>query len=142
MAQLSMSRPARAVRRAQDALARRARNAAIIAAALPLLAAGATGPYDGTWQGASQGSMGAGCDTRTAAAFAVDGERVTGEEVIAEGSAMPAGRFPIDGTVAADGAFRGTVGRWDARGRFGGDAFDGDYEFGACTMLMRLTRIR
>lgn len=44
------------------------------------------------------------------------------------------------GTIAGDGAFTGKVGDGDARGKFSGDAFEGDYEFGACTMLMRLTR--
>lgn len=53
---------------------------------------------------------------------------------------MPAGRYPIRGTLSADGAFAGTVGDWDAKGGFGAGGFEGDYEFGSCTMLMHLTR--
>lgn len=117
-------------------------SAAIIIAAFPLVAAGAAGPYDGNWQGSSKGSMGGGCATSSAAAFAVQGDQVTGEDVLSEGSFMPAGRFPIRGTVAGDGTFTGTVDGWAAKGKFSGTAFDGDYEFGPCTMLMHLVRTR
>jgi hypothetical protein len=100
----------------------------------------AAGPYDGTWRGASIGSYGFGCSTRTVASVLVQGDQVTGEDVISPGSFMPAGRFPIRGGVAADGSVKGDVGDWSLRGKFSSDSFDGDYEFGQCTMIMRLKR--
>jgi hypothetical protein len=142
MSKALVPRPARSFRRTRCPIVRLSLAGAVVAAALLPAAAGAAGPYEGHWQGASNGSMGAGCGTMTAAALAVQGDRVTGEDVISEGSVMPAGRFPIRGTIAEDGAFAGTVGAWDAKGKFSGDVFEGDYEFGSCTMLMRLTRAR
>jgi hypothetical protein len=111
-------------------------------AALPVDAAAAAGPYEGTWRGSSTATSGPGCSTTTTAAVVVQGDRVTGEDIIVADSAMPPGRHAIQGTVASDGAFTGTVGDWDARGQFSGDAFSGDYEFGFCTMTMRLSRVR
>jgi hypothetical protein len=113
-----------------------------LAAALLPAAAGAAGPYDGSWRGASIGSFGPGCGVTTAASLAVNGGKVTGEDVIPEAGFMPAGRFAITGSIAADGVFAGRVGDWQARGRFAGDAFSGDYEFGPCTMLMHLGRVK
>jgi len=97
-------------------------------------------PPDGVWQGGSTGTFGAGCYIRTTARFAVREHEATGEDVIPEGSAMPAGRFAIRGMVAGDGGFAGSVGAWPLKGRFSGDSFEGDYEFGGCTMIMRLRR--
>jgi hypothetical protein len=102
----------------------------------------AAGPYDGTWRGASIGSYGFGCSTTTAASFMVQGDQVMGKDEISPGSFMPAGQFPIRGSVAADGSVKGDVGDWSLRGKFSGDSFDGDYEFGQCTMIMRLKRAR
>ncbi len=116
--------------------------AAIGAALLPFAASNAAGAFDGTWRGASSGSYGFGCSTTTVASLIVRGDQVTGEDVISPGSFMPAGRFPIRGSVAADGSVKGDVGDWSLRGRFSGDSFDGDYEFGQCTMIMRLQRVR
>jgi hypothetical protein len=112
---------------------------ALAAALLPTLAV-AAGSYDGSWRGASTGTLGAGCTVATVASLRVEGGRATGEDVIPDGSFMPAGRFAIEGAVAADGSFSGRVGDWDARGKFSGDAFSGDYEFGPCTMVMQLRR--
>jgi hypothetical protein len=105
-------------------------------------AASAAGPYEGSWRGASIATSGPGCSTTTTAAVTVQGDRVAGEDIIVPGSAMPPGRHAIQGNVASDGSFTGTVGDWDARGTFGSDSFSGDYEFGFCTMTMRLSRVR
>ena len=120
----------------------RLRLALALAAALLPVTAVAAGPYDGSWRGASTGTLGGGCSVTTVAGLTVEGGRATGEDVIPDGSFMPAGRFAISGTVAADGAFAGRVGDWDASGKFSGNSFTGDYEFGACTMIMRLRRAR
>jgi hypothetical protein len=114
----------------------------VLTAALQFGTACAAGPYEGTWQGSSKGAHGPGCGTATAATMVIQGDRVVGEDAISAGSAMPAGRFAIQGNISRDGAFSGKVGEWGARGKFSDDAFDGDYEFGACTMLMHLNRIK
>lgn len=126
-------------RRHRRALARQG-FAVALAVALTSVGAGAAGPYDGIWRGASIGSLGAGCTVTTSATLTVEDGRVSGEDVIPAGSFMPAGGFAIRGTVAPDGTFTGVVGDWDARGKFSPDAFSGDYEFGPCTMLMHLNR--
>jgi hypothetical protein len=114
----------------------------ILVVALQSCSAYAAGSYEGTWQGSSKGTLGPGCGTTTAATMVVQGDRVVGEDAISAGSAMPTGRFAIRGNVSTDGAFSGNVGEWGAKGKFAGDTFDGDYEFGSCTMLMHLTRIK
>ena len=119
---------------------------AVLASALAWLllggAAAAAGAFDGSWQGISVGSYGAGCSTRTVASFAVQADQVSGEDAISPGSFMPAGKFPIRSSVAADGTVKGSVGDWSLRGKFTGDSFEGDYEFGQCTMIMRLRRVQ
>lgn len=100
----------------------------------------AAGPHDGLWRGASVGSYGPGCGTTTAASFTVQGDQLMGEDVISPGSFMPAGKYPIHASIAGDGSVKGDVGDWSLRGKFSGDSFDGDYEFGPCTMLMKLKR--
>jgi hypothetical protein len=111
-------------------------------ASLLIAVAAAAGAFDGNWQGVSVGSYGPGCSTRTAASFAVRADQVSGEDLISPGSFMPAGSFPVSGTIAADGTLKGSVGDWSLRGKFSGDSFEGDYEFGQCTMIMRLQRVK
>jgi hypothetical protein len=112
--------------------------ASISAVVLSVGGSNAAGPDDGTWRGASVGSFGPGCATTTATSFVVQGDRLTGEDVISPGSFMPAGRFPLHASITGDGNVRGSVGDWSLRGKLSGDSFEGDYEFGPCTMIMRL----
>ena len=110
------------------------------ALALSIAAANAADIHDGMWRGASRVRWGVGCSITTSTTLVVRGAQVEGEEVIPPDSFLPAGKFPIRGTIATDGAFRGDVGDWPLRGKFAGDSFEGDYEFGQCTMIMRLRR--
>ena len=119
-------------------------NLTMVALAL-VLAAGATDAadsHDGTWRGASTVRWGVGCSVTTATTFVVRGAQVEGDEVIPPDSFLPAGKFAIRGSIAADGAFKGDIGDWPLRGKFAGDSFEGDYEFGQCTMIMRLRRVQ
>ena len=101
-----------------------------IALALFADAASAAGSYDGTWRGAST-------------MVVVRGAQIDGTETIPPDSFLPAGEHPIRGAISADGgAFQGSVGDWPFRGKFAGDSFEGDYEFGQCTMVMRLQRVK
>jgi hypothetical protein len=102
----------------------------------------AAGSYDGTWSGASTMRWGVGCSITTSTSVVVRGSQVEGEEAIPPASFLPAGKFPIRGTIIADGGFRGEIGDWPLRGKFTGASFEGDYEFGQCTMIMRLQRVR
>ena len=111
-----------------------------LALALSTAAASAADSYDGMWRGASTMKYGVGCSITTSTTLVVHGAQVEGEEAIPPDSFLPAGKLPIRGTVAADGAFRGDIGEWPLRGKFAGDSFEGDYEFGPCTMIMRLRR--
>jgi hypothetical protein len=117
-------------------------NFATVALALALAGGAANGAdsYDGTWRGATTVRWGVGCTITTSTTFVVRGAQVEGEEAIPRDSFLPAGKFPIRGTIATDGAFKGDVGDWPLHGRFAGDSFEGDYEFGQCTMVMRLKR--
>ena len=74
------------------------------------------------------------------ASFIVQGDQLTGEDTISPGSFMPAGKYPIHASIAGDGSVKGAVGDWSLRGKFSDGSFDGDYEFGPCTMLMKLKR--
>jgi hypothetical protein len=133
-----MSRRRHSIGRFADVLAL----ATALAGLLTTGVAAAMGAFDGNWQGASVGSYGAGCSTRTVASLVVRADQVSGEDTISRGSFMPAGTFSIRGTVAADGTAKGSVGDWSLRGKFTGDSFEGDYEFGQCTMIMRLQRVK
>jgi hypothetical protein len=113
---------------------------AALALALATGATNAADSYDGTWHGASTMRWGVGCSVTTSTTFVVRGGQVDGEESIPHDSFLPPGKFVIRGTIAADGAFRGDIGDWPLRGKFAGDSFEGDYEFGQCTMIMRLRR--
>ena len=115
-------------------------NFATVALALSIAAASAAGSYDGTWRGATTVRWGVGCSIMTSTTLVVRGAQVEGEETIPPDSFLPAGKFPIRGTIGADGAFEGDIGEWPLRGKFAGDSFEGDYEFGQCTMIMRLKR--
>jgi hypothetical protein len=114
----------------------------VLAAALSAGAANAADSYDGTWRGASTMKWGVGCSITTSTTLAVRGVQVEGEETIPPASFLPPGKFPIHGTITADGAFKGEIGDWPLRGKFTSDAFEGDYEFGQCTMIMRLQRVK
>ena len=115
-------------------------NFATVALALSIAAASAAGSYDGTWHGATTVRWGVGCSIMTSTTLVVRGAQVEGEETIPPDSFLPAGKFPIRGTIGADGAFEGDIGEWPLRGKFAGDSFEGGYEFGQCTMIMRLKR--
>jgi hypothetical protein len=112
------------------------------ALALSAGAAYAADSYDGTWRGASTMRWGVGCSITTSTSFVVRGSQVEGEEAIPPASFLPTGKFPIRGTIFADGGFKGGIGDWPLGGKFIGDSFEGDYEFGQCTMIMRLQRVR
>jgi hypothetical protein len=118
------------------------RTAWALASAVVLVAAAtnAADSYDGTWRGASTVRWGAGCSITTSTTIVVHGGQAEGEEAVPPASFLPAGKFPIHGAIAADGSFKGDVGDWPLRGKFTGDSFEGDYEFGQCTMIMRLRR--
>lgn len=113
---------------------------AALALALSATVANAAGGYDGRWRGASTVRWGVGCSITTSTTFVVRGTQVEGAETIPPESFLPAGQFAIRGIIAADGAFKGDIGEWPLRGKFAGDSFTGDYEFGQCTMIMRLRR--
>jgi hypothetical protein len=114
-----------------------------IALALFADAASAAGSYDGTWRGASTMRYGVGCAITTSTMVVVRGAQIDGTETIPPDSFLPAGEHPIRGAISADGgAFQGSVGDWPFRGKFAGDSFEGDYEFGQCTMVMRLQRVK
>jgi hypothetical protein len=114
---------------------------AALALALSATVANAADSYDGRWRGASTIRWGVGCSITTSTTFVVRGTQVEGEEAIPPDSFLPAGQFAIRGTIAADGTFKGDIGEWPIRGKFAGDSFEGDYEFGQCTMIMRLKRM-
>jgi hypothetical protein len=113
---------------------------ALVALALSAGAANAADSYDGTWRGASTMRWGVGCSITTSTTLAVRDAQVEGEETIPPASFLPPGKFSIRGTIAADGAFKGEIGDWPLRGKFTADSFEGNYEFGQCTMIMRLQR--
>jgi hypothetical protein len=114
----------------------------VLALALSAGTANAADSYDGTWRGASTMKWGVGCSITTSTSFVARGAQVEGEEAIPPASFLPPGKFPIRGTITADSAFKGEIGDWPLRGKFTDDSFEGDYEFGQCTMIMRLQRVR
>lgn len=93
-------------------------------------AARAAGPFDGDWKG-SGSADGIGCHDNDFTLTVTNGT-VTG--VLAR--QRTSNTFPIQGTVAADGAFAGRIigetGTLPMRGKFTGTSFAGGFHFKDC----------
>jgi hypothetical protein len=96
-----------------------------------VLAAQAAGPFDGNWKGdwtRFGGSTRVFSCANGDLSFAVADSKLRGEITNTAGRT-----FPLNGTVEADGAFRGKIGRnTDVAGKFTGNAFQASWHFANC----------
>jgi len=91
----------------------------------------AAGPFDGNWQGSGSGEGGIACHdqnfTMPVRTGSVSGLLLGGRT---------SNQIPIQGSVAADGAFAGEIvgqtGKLPIHGKFAGGAFTGGYKFRDC----------